>query len=45
MVTGFEPIASSLAGIALLSPVYDACDRLHAGFKVLRSFGRDVQVL
>lgn len=45
MVSGFEPIAGSLAGIALIFPLYDACDRLHAGFMVLRSFGRDVQLL
>ena len=41
----FEPISGSLAAIALLFPVYDSCDRLHAGCMAMKSFGRNVQLL
>ena len=41
----FEPIAGSLAAIALFFPVYDSCNRLHDGCMVMKSFGRDVQLL
>jgi hypothetical protein len=41
----FEPIGGSLAAIALIFPIYDACDCIIAGCMVMRSFGRDIQLL
>ena len=34
-------MSNSLAAVALLFPIYDACDRLYHGYKLTRSFGRD----
>ena len=36
-----DPVGTPLAAVALLFPIYDACDRLYHGYKLTRSFGRD----
>ena len=41
----FDLVSGSLAAFALLFPLYDSCNRLHAGCKAMKSFGRDVQLL
>lgn len=40
-----EPVGVTLGAIALLFPIYDACDRLHHGYSLTRSFGPDFQVV
>jgi hypothetical protein len=41
----FEPISGTLAAVALLFPIYDACDRLYLGYKLTRSFGDDFDMV
>ena len=36
-----DPVGTPLAAVALLLPIYDACDRLYHGYKLTRSFGQD----
>ena len=36
-----EPVGATLGSIALLLPIYDACDRLFHGYKLTQSFGDD----
>lgn len=39
-----DPVATPLALVGLLFPIYDACDRLYHGYKLTRSFGRDFRL-
>lgn len=37
-----EPVSATLATIALLFPVYDACDRICNGIRDMKTFGKDI---
>jgi hypothetical protein len=41
----FEPISGTLGAVALLFPIYDACDRLYHGYKLTKSFGKDFDLV
>lgn len=38
-----EPVGATLASIALIFPLYDACNRIWSSWQVRRSFGQDLQ--
>ena len=40
-----EPVGVTLGAIALIAPVYDACDRAYSGLKIMARFGQDFQTL
>ena len=40
-----DPVGGSLASIALLFPLYDACNRIYNSWQVRRSFGKDLDDL
>lgn len=40
-----DPAGVALGAIALVAPVYDACDRAYSGLKVMACFGQDFQTL
>ena len=39
-----DPVGVTLGSIALLFPIYDACDRLFHGYKLTQSFGDDFRL-
>jgi hypothetical protein len=40
-----DPVGASLASIALLFPIYDACNRIYKSWQVRASFGKDLEEL
>jgi hypothetical protein len=40
-----EPVSVTLGAVALLFPIYDACDRLYHGYKLTRSYGDDFEIV
>ncbi|KAL8732571.1 MAG: hypothetical protein Q9181_003902 [Wetmoreana brouardii] len=40
-----EPVGATLGAIGLLFPVYQACERLHRGYKLTKAFGHEWQII
>ncbi|KAL8689206.1 MAG: hypothetical protein Q9218_005071 [Villophora microphyllina] len=40
-----EPVGLTLGAIGLLFPIYQACERLHRGYKLTQAFGDDWQII
>ena len=38
-----DPLGATLGSIALLFPIYDACNRLYNGWQTMGAFGRDME--
>ena len=36
-----EPVSTTLAAVALLAPLFEACERLYRGFELTQAFGDD----
>lgn len=39
-----DPLGATIGSIAILFPIYDACDRLFHGWKLTQSFGDDFRL-